>query len=318
VVALRHMMTPAVSFTYTPNFGAPSFGYWRTIENDTNTINHPMYSIFEKGIYQGPSMQKSGMVNLSLSNNLEMKVRNRKDTVTGTKKIKLIENLTFSTSYNMTLDSVRWSLINVNGYTTLFKFLRVTYGSIWDMYARDSLGRRTNTTEWKAHRKLLRLDNTSWRLGLNYTLTSDKVKSKTTTKGTPEERQDVTEFYDYYVDFDIPWSFSVNYDFVYEKKWPSGTSLVRVGKVVQTLSFNGQLNITPKWKITMTSGWDFTSHQLSYTSIDVYRDLHCWEMRFGWIPKGYQQSWNFTINVKASILQDLKLNKKKDFRDYVQ
>ena len=92
--------------------------------------------------------------------------------------------------------------------------------------------------------------------------------------------------------------------------------LDRVGKVVQTLGFNGELNITPKWKITLMTGWDFTNNELSFTKIDVYRDLHCWEMRFGWIPKGDQQSWNFSINVKASILQDMKLNKKKSNLDY--
>jgi hypothetical protein len=89
-----------------------------------------------------------------------------------------------------------------------------------------------------------------------------------------------------------------------------------VDLIVQTFGISGQLNITPKWKISVTTGWDFTHGQLSYTSIDVYRDLHCWEMRFGWVPKGGQQNWNFSINIKASMLQDLKLNKKKDFRDY--
>jgi len=319
ILAIRHMMTPGVSFTYTPNFGSPGFGYWKYIENDTNKKNPVPYSIFEKGIYGGPPMQKSGLLYFSLKNNLEMKVRNRKDTITGTKKIVLIENLTFSSSYDIARDSVRWAPISVTGYTTLFKNLRINYNSTWDMYARDSLGRRTNTTEWKKSNKLLRLDLTSWVIGLNYALSSDKVKKKkTTTKGTPQEKQDVIDFYDYFVDFDIPWSFNVSYNFSFSKNWPTPTSLVRVGKIVQTLGFTGQLNITPKWKITMTSGWDFTTSQLSYTSIDVYRDLHCWEMRFGWIPKGFQQSWNFSINVKASILQDLKLNKKKDFRDYQQ
>jgi len=85
--------------------------------------------------------------------------------------------------------------------------------------------------------------------------------------------------------------------------------------IVQTLGFSGQVNITPKWKFTFNSGWDFTQNKISYTSINLYRDLHCWEMRFSWIPTGARQSWNFSINVKASILQDLKLNKKKDFRD---
>ncbi|RLD55567.1 MAG: LPS-assembly protein LptD, partial [Bacteroidetes bacterium] len=85
--------------------------------------------------------------------------------------------------------------------------------------------------------------------------------------------------------------------------------------VIQTLGLSGQINITPKWKFTFNTGWDFTNNALSYTSINIYRDLHCWEMRFSWVPLGARQSWNFSINVKASILQDLKLNRKKDFRD---
>jgi hypothetical protein len=85
--------------------------------------------------------------------------------------------------------------------------------------------------------------------------------------------------------------------------------------IVQTLGMNGNVSITPKWKIGFMTGWDFEASDISYTSINIYRDLHCWEMRFSWIPTGYQQSWNFSINAKSSLLQDLKLNKKKDFRD---
>jgi hypothetical protein len=84
---------------------------------------------------------------------------------------------------------------------------------------------------------------------------------------------------------------------------------------VQTLGVSGEVNVAPKWKITFNTGWDFETKALSYTSVNIYRDLHCWEMRFSWIPIGFRKSWNFTINVKASVLQDLKLNKKKDFRD---
>lgn len=317
LIAIRHMITPTVSFTYTPDFGSSQWGYWRYAANDP--ARHPMkYSIFKDGIYQGPGSSKSGIVSFSVSNNLEMKVRNRKDTATGTKKIMLIEDLTLRETYDITKDTNQWSVLSVTGYTTLFKNLRVTYASSWDPYARDSLGNTIRKTEWDVRHRILRLDNTTWDLGLTYTLSSDKAKKKkTTTKGTEQERKDITDYYDYYVDFDIPWSFNLNYKFNFNKTWnPDRTH--RVGKITQTLGFNGQLNITPKWKVTLTTGWDFTNGQLSFTSIDLYRDLHCWEMRFGWIPKGAQQSWNFSINVKASILQDLKLNKKKDFRDYAQ
>ena len=318
VKAIRHMVTPSVSFSYTPDWGAPGLGYYRYIENDTNIINPTKYSIYEGSVYGGPPSQQSGMITFAISNNLEMKVRNRKDTVKGEKKIPLIDDLTIRCSYDIARDSLNWSPITISGRSTIVKGLTIQYASTWDVFARDSLGRRYNTTEWKANHRLIRLDNTTWDAGFNYTLSSEKVKGKkTTNKGTPMERQDIVDYYDYYVDFDIPWSFSVNYNFHYAKIYNS-SSQTRDAKITQTLGFNGQLNITPKWKISLTSGWDFVNSQLSYTSIDVYRDLHCWEMRFGWVPKGAQQSWNFSINVKASILQDMKLNKKKDFRDYAE
>ena len=316
IKAIRHMVTPSVTFYYTPDWGAHGLGYYRPVENDTNHANPGVYSIFERSIYGSPPGQKSGMVSFAISNNLELKVRNRKDTITGVKKIPLIDDLTIRCSYDIARDSVNWSPITISGRSSVIKGLTIQYQSTWNLYTRDSLGASTNTTEWKANHRLVRLDNTTWDAGFSYSLTSDKVKGKKTTdKGTPEERKDIVDYYDYYVDFDIPWSFSFNYNFHYGKPW-NNTSKKRVEQLTQTLNFNGQLNITPKWKITLSTGWDFVHSELSYTSIDVYRDLHCWEMRFGWIPKGGQQSWNFSINVKASILQDLKLNKKKDFRDY--
>ncbi|MDP1622324.1 MAG: putative LPS assembly protein LptD [Bacteroidales bacterium] len=314
--AVRHMVTPSVSFYYTPDWGAPSLGYYRYIDNDTNTINPSVYSKFERSIYGAPPGQKSGTVSFSISNNLELKVRNRKDTVTGVKKIPLIDDLSIRCSYDIARDSVNWSPVTVSGRSTIIKGLTIQYGSTWNLYARDSLGRSTNTTEWEANHRIIRLDNTTWDAGLTYAVSSEKVKKKNKTdKGTEQEQKDVQDYYDYYVDFDIPWSFSINYNFHYGKSYNS-SSKKRVEQLTQAFNFNGQLNITPKWKVSLTSGWDFVSNELTYTSIDIYRDLHCWEMRFGWIPKGGRQSWNFSINVKASILQDLKLNKKKDFRDY--
>ncbi|HTX88250.1 MAG TPA: putative LPS assembly protein LptD [Bacteroidales bacterium] len=318
VLAIRHMMVPSVAFSYTPNWGSPSLGYWKYIDNDTNKVNPQKYTIFQNGIYGAPPPQKAGLISFALSNNLEMKVRDRKDTVTGTRKIKLIEDFTIRASYDMARDSLRWSPVTLSGYTTLFKYLRITYGSTWDPYARDSSGNRINQSELSVNHRLFRLDNTTWTVGLNYSLSSEKVKkTKPTEKGTAAERSDIEEFYDYYIDFDIPWSFSIGYNFTYTKDW-NAEFTKRVPTIVQTLNLSGQLNITPKWKISLTTGWDFRASQLAYTRVDVYRDLHCWEMRFGWVPKGGQQQWDFSINVKASILQDMKLNKKKDFRDYSQ
>jgi lipopolysaccharide assembly outer membrane protein LptD (OstA) len=327
ILAIRHMLTPTVAFSFTPSLAGAQLGYYRYIENDTNKKNPQKYSIFEQGIYGSPNQYKAGVVSFGLSNNLEMKVRNRKDTVTGTKKIPLIDDLTLQISYDLAKDSLNWSPLQLSARSTIIKGLTVQYGAQWDMYVHDTLGRRINQTTLKAYNQLLKFNNSSMIVGFNYSLSSDKAKKKktastpssssatTATTATTQAKAEAIPDYDYYVDFDIPWSFNVSYNFNYSNTFNTSAKH-NTDLITQTLGFSGQVNITPKWKITLTTGWDFSHGELSYTSIQVYRDLHCWEMSFGWIPKGGQQSWNFSINIKASILQDMKLNKKKDFRDY--
>lgn len=250
-----------------------------------------------------------------------MKVRNRKDTLTGMKKVALIDNFTISTSYDLTRDSLRWSKVQMSGRTTLFKNLTINYSSSWDPYILDSAGTRNlNQFEWKVNRRFLRLDNTNWNLSLNYSL---QGKSAKTGKGTPPgmspndpEYQDYLLYPESYVDFDLPWrlSFAYTLNYTANHKYPAYKEEV-IRKVVQTLMINGDLSLAPRWKIAFSTGYDFERKKLSQASINIYRDLHCWEMRFNWIPIGYLKSWNFQINVKSAMLQDLKLTKKKDFRD---
>ena len=123
-----------------------------------------------------------------------------------------------------------------------------------------------------------------------------------------DENSDFSYYWDY-IDFDIPWNLNINYTLRYTKPIFEKT-------ITQSLDFNGNIKLTPKWKIGFRSGYDFIDKNLTHTSLDIYRDLHCWEMLFKWIPFGYHQSYNFTIRVKASTLQDLKWEKKKDWYDY--
>ena len=146
-------------------------------------------------------------------------------------------------------------------------------------------------------------------------------KERKSSAGTEQELLDVNENLDGYVDWNVPWNISISYDLNYTTSysyrngyWDYDVS--KDNKLIQTLSFSGDVNITSKWKFGFRSGYDFENNDLTYTSIDIYRDLHCWEMRFNWIPYGFRQSWNFSINIKSSLLQDLKLDKKKDFRDF--
>lgn len=316
VKAIRHVFTPSIGFSYTPDFSTENWGYYDTYLDTTGT--EIKYSHFDRSLYGTPPSGKSGRLNFSFGNNLEIKVRSKKDTITGMKKIVLIENLSFTGNYDLAKDSMNMSYLTVQGRTKLWKNMSLLYSSIWDPYALDAEGDRTSKYEWDVNKRLFRLDKTSWNLSFNLKFSDKDFERKEieSSKATEDEMDDINENINSYVDWNIPWSLNLSYNFTYTNSL-TYINFIKQPKetIIQTLSFSGQINITPKWKFTMRSGWDFTNNALSYTSINLYRDLHCWEMRFSWVPIGPRQSWNFSINVKASILQDLKLNKKKDFRD---
>jgi hypothetical protein len=329
VQAIRHVFTPTVSFSYRPDFSTEYWGYYDTYYDKKG--KEIKYSKYEGTIYGGPPSGKSGAVNFGFSNNLEMKVLSKKDTITGTKKVGLIDNFTISFSYDFAKDSLKWSPVSLSGNTRLFKNLDLKFRASLDPYILDSTGTQNlNQTEWSVNHRLLRLENTNWAVGLSWRLnskdfsknkdtkaaTGPQIQNKETLNGSDEEIEEIKMNPDDYIDWSIPWDLSINYSFNYNVvRNYENYILYRDEKIVQTLGVSGNVSITPKWKIGFMTGWDFEANDLSYTSINVYRDLHCWEMRFSWIPMGYQKSWNFTINAKASLLQDLKLNKKKDFRD---
>ncbi len=315
VKAIRHVMTPSIGFSYRPDFGNPKWGYYKEVQKDTSG-NTEKYSIFENAIYGSPQKGKSGNINFCLSNNLEMKVRNRKDTITGTKKIVLINNFTITSSYNLAADSLNWSPLSMSGRTILFKHLNINYSSSWDPYILDSTGtHKLNKFEWDVHKRLFRHTNTSYNFGLNLSLNSKNIKrKKTSNKGTEQQLSEINTHPEEYINWDNPWSLNISYTLRYTNNYNSQEKIME-NKIIQTLSFNGSLNITPKWKMGFRSGYDFKNGAFSYTSLNFYRDLHCWEMRFNWIPIGKMKSWNFSINAKSPLLKDLKLKKKKDFRD---
>lgn len=330
VNAIRHVMTPSVSFSFSPDFSSDFWGYYDSYI-DVNG-KEKKYSKYEGALYGAPGTGRTGRLSFNLSNNLEMKVRSRKDTITGTKKVPLIDNFNISCSYDFAKDSLRWSPLSLSGRTRLFKNIDISYRSEFDPYILDSTGSRNlNQTEWSVNKRLLRLKQTNWSVSINYRLNSNDFKKKksetpppppapseSTLSGVPDaELQDILQNPEQYIDWSIPWDLSLSYSFNYTAvhRYPNYEHK-RKENIVQTLGLSGNISITPKWKIGFMTGWDFEHNDLSYTSLSFYRDLHCWEMRFNWIPTGARQSWNFTINAKASILQDLKLNKKKDFRDY--
>lgn len=322
VRAIRHVLKPSAALTLRPDFGKSTFGYYRTVQTDTlGTISR--YSIFDgmgfRSVYGTPPDGRSGRISFGLNNNLEMKVRSRSDTVSGTKKIVLLESVSLSSSYDLARDSLRWSLISLDARTTLFKKLVIRYAVAYDPYIVTETGKRLNQFEWNVNRRLLRKQSTSWNFSLNYDLASGKKKSPAAALQDDESRveEELNEpaFNPQgFIDWNNPWSFNIRYNLNYTGQYMPALDNMK-GKVIQTLGFTGDINVTPKWKVSVSSDYDLKMNKLSYASVNIYRDLHCWEMRFNWIPIGYYKSWNFYIKVKASVLQDLKLTRKKDFRD---
>ena len=300
IKALRHVMTPSVGFTFIPenNSGLRSY-------SDINNKDVE-YSIFEEGIYGTTNTTEAGLINLGLLNNFEMKVRNRKDSLGKDKKIKLLEALKFSTNYNVIADSLNWSNILINARTNIKK-LNLNFTGSYDPYALDSnlttgAITKVNTTELSRNGRLGRL--TSANIAAGFSFRSKKTNAKKESNyGNEQQLEYINANPSEFVDFNVPWTLNMNYNVRYTKPGYEKN-------IIQTLNFSGDVSLTNKWKIGMRSGYDFEQKDLSYTSVDIYRDLHCWEMTFNWIPFGPRQSYLFTIKVKSALLQDLKLTRR--------
>ncbi len=328
VVAIRHVMTPAVSFTFVPDMTSIMPNYYRVIY-DTTKVKHPeyRYSIYEKEIYGTPSLPgRSGVVNFSLNNNVEMKVRSDKDTTgNGTRKVKLLESLNFSTHYDIFADSMRWAPVSFNGRTSLWKNnIQITFGGVFNPYALGVNGKPVDVPNFKVTGKPFRATNLNVALGMHFTggQKGGKGTSGQSNMGSPEllgldqekplagtppppENQQSEEAYDY---FNIPWDIRIRYNITYRKEGFTSS-------VIQTLNVTGSFSLTPKWKVSGNTGWDFKLNKLTYTSLNIHRDLHCWEMSISWVPIGYHQSYTFLINIRSSVLKDLKFQKRKGWYD---
>lgn len=301
VFAIRHVIRPSASASYTPKIGVPRDKYWNTYAADANNQDIE-YSIYENGIYGTPSgATESGRVELSVDNNIEMKIRNPKDT-TGKeefKKIKLLESFKISTYYDIFADSLNWSIIKLTARTKVFKDkINLNISGDLDPYALSPDGKyRTN----KYNGGIGRLTRVSASAGMQFS--SDKAN-----KNKEKKNELVGGYYDSYMDFDVPWRINIDYTFSYSKPR-------LVSSISQMVRVTGDISLTPKWKIGFSTGYDFEQKEVTATSFNISRDLHCWEMTFSCIPFGTHQSYNFQINVRSSLLQDLKLTKKDSWYD---
>lgn len=320
---IRHVITPSVGFSYTPDFGSKKYGYYDQVQSDTlgNTM---VYSPFQNGLYGVPSSGPSAAMSFSLMQNLAIKVRNRNDTVD--RKVTIIDNLNIGSSYNFLADSLNLAPFQISLRATLTKELAINVSAVLDPYQLDATGRRINKF-MVSQGKLGRITSVSTSFG--YSFNSSKKGAATgaindinssmvipTTIDNHEQdylnrldantrRQVMTS---QYYDFNIPWNLGLNYTFSYSKPGLKSS-------IMQSIGFQGSVTITEKWGLSFNGGYDLQEKKVTPGTFSLSRDLHCWQMHFSWVPIGFRKSWSFTIAVKASMLKDLKLDKNSSYFD---
>jgi len=331
VKAIRHVINPSVSFGLTPDFstnpnyfdilnrpGGPTSPFEPTVE---------YRSRHEGFLYGGSNLGKAGSIGFGIGNNLEMKVKSDKDTVE--RKVMLLNNLSLGSSYNLMADSFKLAPVSLSANTNIMdNMINVNLSATLDPYnyvrtvnAEDGhiTERRVDSYAWKGG-SFGRITNAT--LALNTNLNPDMRKKENETRekvaqsDLPEEdKQHIIQNPDAYIDFDIPWSLNIGYSLNYRRPITTNAERIQPAQVVQTLQLSGDLSISEKWKITYNTGYHFESKEFTQTNVGISRDLHCWHMNLTWVPFGRFQSYNFTIAVKASVLQDLKLERRRPFLD---
>ncbi len=336
IEAIRHSLIPNIGISLSPNQQGDRFGFFRTLQTDSTGILRPI-SRFQGFAPSAPNaLNQSGVVTFDLQNIFEAKIRPKSDTAE-VKKMKLLDNLSLNSSYNLFADSLRLAPISLNARTNIAQLIDINFTSSFDPYAYIPLWTdaenkvitqyRSGTFRWnKKGFDWLQMSNAN--LSFSFNLTPEKFKKQTQQKidnasknldksknrnlddqRAKQELQNIKQNPNEYVDFDIPWTLGVSYNFNYNKQGflPSSSQ--------QILSFNGDLSLTKTWKFSATSGYDITNKAFTLTSLNFHKDLHCWEAVFNINPFGQFQSYSFDLRVKASMLQDLKVSKRRTWFD---
>jgi len=319
--AIRHKITPSASFSYRPDFGQPKYRFWDSYIDATGKPTY--YSHFEKGVFGYTSKGESGAISFSVNQNLEAKMLDLKDTTKTQdnkpkfKKVKIIDNLSFSGNYNMIADSMKLSNISLSARNTI-KGISVSMGGNLDPYLSDSTGRSYDEYAWNNYSglsKLGRIRSANISFGMNFQSKKGEKKAEKNKELIDEEKA-LPGTYSEYVDFNIPWSFRFDYSFYYTNSFDQRVkSKKNAKKINQSLNFGGHLNLTEKWNMDMNTNFDIQAMKFSFTTFNVNRSMHCWSMAFGFVPFGDRKSYSFNLSASSAILRDLKISKQSSWRD---
>lgn len=317
VKVIRHVINPSVSLNYTPDF-TKNDNYFQAINQNGKIFYKSRHEGF---VYGSSNTGKSGSIGFGIGNTLEMKVKNEKDTVA--RKVSLLNNLSINSSYNLVADSFKLANFGLSANTNILNGLfAITMSATLDPYHYRKLTteenrkyeRKIDAYAWK-HGSLGRITNATIAINTNLNpkarANERTSQQKINNSDLPDqEKQAMLNDPNSYIDFEIPWSLRVNYSLNYSR--PIRTINTReIFTINQTLQFSGDLSLSPAWKINFSSGYDIKNRAFTQTSLSLTRDLHCWTAALNWVPFGYYTSYNFTIRVKASVLQDLKMERRK-------
>lgn len=341
VQMIRHVFTPSVSYSLTPDFGDSKYGYYKSYtytdaQGEVRTVD---YSPYAGSLYGVPGKGRSGSINMDVSNNVEMKVRTDRDS-TGVRKISLIDELGGSISYNMAAKSKPWSNLSTRIRLKLTKNYTFSLNSVWATYAyefnesgRVVVGDRTewsygrfgrfqgmsqnfsytfNNGTWKKwQEKFDKLFNpkeeeeeTSAQQGSGAQGAPNKGERQSNNNNNKGGKIELDE--DGYMAYKIPWSFSVSYGVSMRENTAAKINEKNMRypyKLTQNMNFSGNIKISNKWNMNFSSGWDFDDKELTTTTMNISRDLHCFSMSCGVVLKPYT-SYNFSIRANSAMLAD--------------
>ena len=329
VQALRHVISPSVSMSFSPEKGK-AFNGWRTFNYvDTLGVQRSYdYNIYQGQINSAPSKGKSATMSLSIGNNLEAKVRDMKDTTgTGTKKVKILDQFNFTTGYNFLADSLKMNSVGLTMSTSVFGKLGLNGNINFDPYAVNEKGQKINKYYIMETGIPLRLTNIS--ASLSYSLSGKGVmKGNDGSKAAGNDSGSAADYYRriyyhpvtgeyipggwlYYTNPNVPWSVNFNYSFQMSRSYAfANNQRTRNDNYTQTLGVQGNIQLTPKMSVQAQSGWDFTAMKMTTTQFSFRYDLHCFNISVSWVPSGMYQSYSFLISANAAALADLLRFKK--------
>lgn len=342
--AIRHVVSPSISASFSPEKGT-YFNGWRTLtyvdrNGQTKTQD---YNIYAGQLNSVPGKGKTASLNFSLGNNFEAKVRDLADTTgTGSKKIKLIDQLNFSTGYNFLADSLKMNNVGVTMSTSVFGKLGINANMNFDPYAilvdkNNTSGRRINRFAVQEGQGLLRMTNAS--VSLSYSLSGEgKINGNDGTNQNgagggggvtgaashyqriyyhPITGEYIPGGWLYYTNPNVPWSINMNYSFSYRKSYQySNGQVINKHDFTQTLGLSGNVKLTPRLSLNLSTNFDLMALKMSTTQLSATYDLHCFNINVSWIPNGQWESWSFRIQANAAALADLlKFKKSSSFWD---